>query len=138
MRKSTLLLVIGLASYALAMSAAAAEPPTILSASGQAPSGEQLRYKRLDDQDALENLQHSNPRHYAIARRILAAANEICDATKGAPIPTKFDAKYVNCAHSFWLTSNPPKRALQFRIDDTVYSVLVIVRDKHAKLEPIH
>jgi hypothetical protein len=138
MRKSTVLLAIGLASHALAMSTPAAEPPTILTASGQAPSGEALRYKRLDDQEALENLQHSNPRHYAIARRILAAANEICDASEGAPIPTKFDAMYVNCAHSFWLTSNPPRRALQFRIDDTVYSVLVIVRDTHARLEPIH
>ena len=138
MRKSTALLAIGLASYALAMSTPAAEPPSIHTASGLTPSGEPLRYQRLDSQEALENLQHSNPRHYAIARRILAAANEICDAGTGTPIPTKFDAKYVNCAHSFWLTSNPPKRALQFRIDDTVYSALVTVRESHAKIEPIH
>ncbi len=137
MRKSTLLLAIGLASYALALSVPAAEPPTFLTASGQAPSGEQLRYQRLDDQQALEDLQQSNPRHYAIARRILAAAKEICDAGKGDTIPIKFDAKYVTCEHSLWLTSLPPKRALEFRIDDTVYSVLVIVRDTHTRIEPI-
>jgi len=138
MRKSTLLLAIGIASYALAMSVPAAEPPAFLSSSGQAPTQEHLQYKRLDDQEALDNLQHSNPRHYAIARRILAAANEICDAGKGAPIPAKFDAKYISCMRSLWLTTNPPKRAVQFRIDDTVYSALVTLTNTRAKLDPVH
>ena len=138
MRKSTLLLAIGIASCTVTLSADGAEPPTIISASGQAPVWEQLTYRKLNDQEALDGLQHSNPRHYAIARRILAAANEICDAGKGEPIQAKFNARYIACAQSFWMTSNPPKRALEFRIDDTVYSALVIVRDTHGKLDPIH
>jgi hypothetical protein len=136
MRKSTLLLAIGIATFALATAATAAAPPLFIGASGP-PTWEQLTYKKLDDQGALERLQHSNPRHYAIARRILAAANEICDASQGGPIPTKFDARDIACLRSLWLASNPPKRQLSFRIDDTVYSALVIA-DTHATLTPIH
>jgi hypothetical protein len=83
-------------------------------------------WKSLTEADALEKLRTSNPRHYAIARRILAAADEICEATKAGTIATKYDAQDISCARSFWLTSNPPKRFLQFRIDDTAYSALVV------------
>jgi hypothetical protein len=34
----------------------------------------------------------------------------------------------VFCSQGFWLTSNPPKRYLQFQIDDTAYSALVVGR----------
>jgi hypothetical protein len=134
MRKSTLLLAIGIATCPLAVAA----PPNVVPIRdlAQMPAAVPLTYKKLDDQDALERLQRSNPRHYAIARRILAAANEICDASKADPVPIKYDAKYVVCASSFWLTSNPPKRALQFRIDDTVYSALVTVADLHPWSDP--
>jgi hypothetical protein len=101
------------------------------------PTHEQpRRYERLDSQDALDNLRSANPRHYAIARKILAAANEICDAQTGTPMRMKFDAQDLRCASGFWYTSNPPKRALSFRIDDTVYSALVEVRNLGARLRP--
>ena len=134
MRKATLLLAIGIASCPLAMAA----PPNVVPFSdlAQMPAAPPVTYRKLDDQAALDSLQRTNPRHYAIARRILAAANEICDATKGDPVPIKYDAKFVVCASSFWLTSNPPKRALQFRIDDTVYSALVTVANLHPWFDP--
>jgi hypothetical protein len=134
MRKSILLLAIGIASCPLAMAAPANVVP--FSDLAQMPASPPLTYKKLDDQDALNNLMRTNPRHYAIARRILAAATEICDATKGEPVPIKFDAKYIVCARSIWLTSLPPKRALQFRIDDTVYSALVTVANLHPWFDP--
>jgi hypothetical protein len=137
MRKSTVLLAIGIASGPLAMTVPAAEPPTFLAAAGEAPAWEQLQYQRLDDADALETLQHTNPRHYAIARRILAAANEICNAGKADPIPVLFNAQNIACLRSLWMTSNPPKRQLSFRIDQTVYSALVTLTDMNARLEQI-
>jgi len=84
--------------------------------------------------DALARLQQSNPRHYAIARQILAAADEICDAAKTDVIPVKFDAHDVFCAKGIWLTSNPPKRYLQFQIEDTSYTALVVGRITAPKL----
>ncbi len=137
MRKSTLILVLGIVTSLLTMAVPAAEPNVVVFPPGQGPQWEQLTHQRLDDAAALENLQHSNPRHYAIARRILAAANDICDASKDRLILTKYDAKTISCAQRFWLTSFPAKRALEFRIDDTVYSALVVA-DQHAKLDPIH
>ena len=136
MRKSTLLLAIGIGIVTCPLAMAA--PPNVVPFSELAlmPPSQPLSYKKLDDQAALDDLQRTNPRHYAIARRILAAANEICDATKGDPVPIKYDAQFVVCASSFWLTSNPPKRALQFRIDDTVYSALVTVANRHPWFDP--
>jgi len=92
---------------------------------------------RLDTLDALRQLRNSNPRHYAIARKILAAANEICESQKGAPLRMRFDAQHVACMSSFWMTSNPPKRELSFLIDDVPYAALVEVRNLGAKLEPV-
>ena len=91
---------------------------------------------RLDTLDALKQLRSSNPRHYAIARQILAAANEICEAQQGAPLRMRFDAQHVACMSSLWMTSNPPKRELSFLIDDIPYAALVEVRHLGAKLEP--
>ncbi|HEV2702148.1 MAG TPA: hypothetical protein VGV09_10990 [Steroidobacteraceae bacterium] len=126
MRITSLIFAIGIASCALAMAAPAAEPPQL----------KPHKYERLDSQDALDSLKSANPRHYAIARKILADANEICDAQKAAPMRMKFEAQDVGCASSFWYTSNPPKRILSFRIDDTVYSALVEMRNLGAKLRP--
>lgn len=129
MRKSILLVAVGISACPLAIAA----PPGNIVESGQMPPTAPLTYRRLDDADSLENLLHANPRHYAIARRILAAADQICDAHEAQPMATRFDAKYVTCANSFWLTSNPPKRSLHFRIDDTVYSALVVATNLHPR-----
>lgn len=137
MRKFTLLLAIAIGTGPLAM---AAPPGPAIIQFGQIVPSDPVTYKRLDDQEALDKLQTSNPRHYAIARRILAAANEICDTTKAEPIAVKFDVQFVVCANSFWMASNPPKRSLEFRIDDTVYSALVIATNLHPRLveTPLH
>jgi hypothetical protein len=134
MRVSALLVAIGMAACALAT---AAPPPTPAPpvAPDRAPP-KLLKHVRLDSKDDLERLRSSNPHHYEIARKILEAANEICDARQAGPIPLKFEAQDVGCISSMWLTSNPPKRALSFTIDDTVYSALVEVRNLGSKLIP--
>jgi hypothetical protein len=134
MRISASVLALGIAFCALSTAAPAADP-SIVNWPDQSPY-KVLKVVRLDSEDALSNLRSSNPRHYAIARKILAAANEICDAQQGAPLRMKFEARDVGCLSSFWLTSNPPKRLLSFRIEDTAYSALIEVRDLGAKLRP--
>jgi hypothetical protein len=134
MRVSALLVAIGLAAGALAT---AAPPPAAAPPAAPDPVAPKwLKHVRLDTQDDLDRLLSSNPRHYQIARKVLEAANEICDAQKAAPMRMKFEAQNIGCMSAFWYTSNPPKRALSFTIDDTVYSVLVEVRDLGTKLMP--
>jgi hypothetical protein len=135
MRITALVFALGVAACALATAAPAAEPPTLLPGANPPPLLP-LKHQRLDTQDALDSLRAANPRHYAIARSILAAANEICDTHQGAPLRMKFEAQNIGCVSSFWLTSNPPKRALSFTIDDTVYSALIEFRDLGARLRP--
>ena len=134
MRKSTVLFAMGIAACTLATAAVFADQHIQFLGTPSKWS----KSVSLNADDALARLQRSNPRHYAIARRILAAANEICDAAKTDLIPVKFAGQDVFCAQGFWLTSNPPKRNLQFQIDDTRYSALIAVPDKGARLEPAH
>jgi hypothetical protein len=124
MRISTALFAIGIVSGSLATTAVRADQNIQLL--GSAPQW--TKSASLNAQGALARLQQSNPRHYAIARRILAAADEICDAAKTNVIPVKFDDHDVFCAKGIWLTSNPPKRYLQFQIEDTVYTANVVAR----------
>jgi hypothetical protein len=131
MRKSTLLLAMGVAVCTLATSTVLADQNIQLL--GATPKW--TKSVSLYGDDALAKLQQSNPRHYAIARRILAAADEICDAAKTDVIPVKFEDHDVFCANRLWLTSNPPRRYLQFRIEDTVYSALVVGRITPPKLD---
>jgi hypothetical protein len=131
MRKSTLRLAMAVAVCTLATGAVLADQNFQL----LGPTPTWTKSISLNGDDALARLQQSNPRHYAIARRILAAADEICDRAKTSVIPVKFDDHDVFCAKRMWLTSNPPKRYLQFQIEDTVYSALVVARMAAPKLE---
>jgi hypothetical protein len=131
MRISTVAFAMGIVSCSLATTAVLADQNSLL----LGPAPKWTKSVSLYGEDALARLQQSNPRHYAIARKILAAADEICDAAKTDIIPVKFDDHDVFCAKGMWLTSNPPRRYLQFQIDDTVYSALVVAQITAPKLE---
>jgi hypothetical protein len=92
-------------------------------------SGPPTIYKRisLSRDGALEQLKVANPAHYAIAQRLIKAAGEIC--APGAPktLATAYQAEDVSCTAGVWYESNPPKRMLTFRVDDTEYEMLVSV-----------
>jgi hypothetical protein len=135
MRLTTLLAA---TSVAVVMTASAAPPPGNEADPGAAQALSPWPYanQSLNSPDALERLRQSNPRHYAIARRILAAANQICDAGEAGLIPTQYDAQQLSCSRGMWLASNPPKRQLTFRIENTVYTALIAVRVSGAKLKP--
>ena len=88
----------------------------------------------LDSAASLAQLRATNPVHYARAQKILAAANHLCRPTAGEVQYADFGAKDISCARSFVKTSNPPKREIRFRLDDTHYVALVILTDDPAKL----
>jgi hypothetical protein len=81
----------------------------------------------LNRDGALEALKSSNPDHYAIAQRLIKAAGQIC--APGAPQTQAavYQANDVSCTAGVWYESNPPKRMLTFRVDNTVYEMLVSV-----------
>jgi hypothetical protein len=58
---------------------------------------------------------------------MIRAVGQIC--APGAPktLATAYQADDVSCATGVWYESNPPKRMLTFRVDDTMYAMLVPV-----------
>ena len=91
----------------------------------------------LDDPAALEQLRKSNPTHYARAQKILAEANHLCRPKPDEVEYVKFGAKDISCIHSFLWTSNPPKRQIRFRLDDTQYVARVVLTDDPPRLVAI-
>lgn len=90
---------------------------------------------RLDTPEDLENLRATNPDHYARAQRVIAAANVLCRPSRPKLLSTDLDSRDVSCGHLF-LTSNPPKREITFKLDRTTYIALVTVTADPA--EPLH
>ena len=88
----------------------------------------------LDGPASLAQLRASNPIHYQRALKIIDAANELCRPKAGELEYARFDAKNISCARALLKTSNPPKRQLSFRLDDTQYIALVTVTDDPPKL----
>jgi hypothetical protein len=81
----------------------------------------------------LERLRATNLNHYLRAQSILAAANEICQPGPTHSYPARFNGDYPTCQGAFWLTSNPPKKLLEFHLDDVGYIALVSVKSPAAK-----
>ena len=63
----------------------------------------------------------------AIAQRLIRAAAQICAPGAAKTQATLYQVDDVSCAAGVWYESNPPKRMLTFRVDDTVYEMLVSV-----------
>ena len=85
----------------------------------------------------LEHLRATNFNHYLRARRILAAADEICQPGPAQILPTRFAGDYPNCGGGGWLTSYPPKKILTFHLDDIGYIALVTVTVSGGKLQEL-
>jgi hypothetical protein len=80
----------------------------------------------------LAKLRQSNPGHYTQAVKIIDSANELCKAHAAEVERAK--AKNVSCAEMLLRTSNPAKREITFRLDDTTYIALVAMTDDPPKL----
>lgn len=88
----------------------------------------------LYGQSDLDRLRTSNPRHYARAERIMAAANALCRPKPGDVSYVQFDARDISCIDMLLKTSNPPRRQISFTLDDTRYIALVVISDDPARL----
>lgn len=83
----------------------------------------------------LARLRDTNPRHYARAERVLAAADHLCRPGAGEVQPV-VGSRDVHCAGMLLLTSNPPQWRMTFTLDDTRYIALVMITDDPARLIP--
>jgi len=89
----------------------------------------------LDGPAALAELRSTNPDHYARAERIFAAASRLCREGAAQLQYAVADARDFSCG-MLLKTSNPPKRQISFRLDDTRYVALVTLSDEAPKLIP--
>jgi hypothetical protein len=87
----------------------------------------------LDDA-TLAKLRTTNPNHYARAQKIFAAARELCKPGPPEVTFAKSDARDVSCSKMLLRTSNPPKREITFRLDDTRYIALVAMTEDPPRL----
>jgi hypothetical protein len=88
----------------------------------------------LDGPASLAQLRAANPIHYQLALKIIDAANELCRPKAGELEYTHIDGRKISCSQMLLRTSNPPKRQLSFRLDDTQYIALVTITDNPPKL----
>ena len=80
----------------------------------------------------LEHLRQTNLDHYLRARKIMAAANEICKPGLPQLYMALRDTTDPACG-VMWMTSWPPKKLLSFRLDNVHYLALVTVTNIHGK-----
>ena len=108
-----------------------------LASSGSAIAGSP-RVVYLDGPTALDHLRATRPDHYARAQRILAAANRLCRPDGARVLPAFLDARDLSCSEMLLRTSNPPKREIEFRLDDVRYIALVRLTDDPPRIVAAH
>jgi hypothetical protein len=86
----------------------------------------------LDGPADLQHLRETNFNHYLRARKILAAANEICRPGPLKTYLTQFSDADPHCDFMV-LTSFPPKKVLSFRLDTVHYMALITLSNIGAK-----
>jgi hypothetical protein len=91
----------------------------------------------------LEKLKQANPDHYARAKILMAAADVVCKPGPLATVPVEAKAKDASCANMLVLTSYPPKRTIDFTLDDVRYVAYVVLTESAAQfqrlpLDPAH
>ena len=85
---------------------------------------------------AMEELQRTNPAHYAKIQKVLAGIEEQPNRVEGDWLQVNFDAHDVSLQSMLVKTSNPPKQLLSFRLDEVRYTMYVVRRDMVAEFRP--
>jgi hypothetical protein len=75
----------------------------------------------------LDHLRETNFNHYQRALRILANGEELCRPGLPSIEYAQFQATNLHCQASLLLTSLPPKKQLEFQLDDIRYIALVTI-----------
>ena len=113
---------------------ASALAPRARAADAPVPPKPLAKVVRLYGAADLDHLRETNFNHYQRAEQIIAAGNKLC--RPGAPalqLAARLGASDMSCAANL-LTSNPPKKLLDFRLDSTRYIALVTVTDDQPRL----
>lgn len=90
----------------------------------------------LNQPGALEQLQQTRPKHFEAITGVLRVAERLpCKAGQFETLKVRFDVRDLAC-NFIVLTSYPPKRRINFRLDETSYVALVTLKDTEGKLVP--
>jgi hypothetical protein len=82
----------------------------------------------------LEHLRETNFNHYQRAQRILAQGEELCRPGPPTVQYAQFEATGLHCQAALLMTSNPPKKQLEFNLDDVHYIALVTITGDQPRL----
>jgi hypothetical protein len=91
----------------------------------------------LDDPAAVTRLKETNPAHYEKIQRILTGLAERPQRASEQWLEVTFNATGVHLSSFLYKTSLPPKQHLQFRLDDTSYSMNLTRSDITAGFVPV-
>jgi hypothetical protein len=91
----------------------------------------------LDDPAAVTRLKETKPEHYEKIRRILTGLAERPQRASERWLEVNFNATGVYLSAFLYKTSLPPKQHLQFRLDDTSYSMNLTRSDITASFVPV-
>ena len=91
----------------------------------------------LSEKSALEQLRSSNPAHYEKIRRIVAGLTEQPSRAEGDWLAATFGATDVVLGRLVFMTSNPPKQTLEFKLDATQYRLHVVRSDLTPEGRPL-
>jgi hypothetical protein len=100
----------------------------LLAATADADVGRERRVVYLNGPEAMAELEKSNPRHFEIAKKILAAGPELCDVGAPRVYQAYMGAEEISCSGFLLRTSNPPKKQISFELEDATYIALVEVK----------
>jgi hypothetical protein len=106
---------------------------------GSLASAEEVRERRvvyLNGPEAMAELEKTNPRHYEIARLILASGPKLCEPGAPRVYQLHMGADEITCSNFLLRTSNPPKKQISFELEDAVYIALIVVEGSDPTVIP--
>lgn len=106
---------------------------------GSVASAQEVRERRviyLNGDEAMAELERTNPRHYEIAKLILASGPKLCEPGAPRVYQLHMGADEITCSNFLLRTSNPPKKQISFQLEDAVYIALVVVEGSEPTVIP--
>jgi hypothetical protein len=100
----------------------------LLAAAANADAAKERRVVYLNGPKAMAELEKSNPKHFAIATKILAAGPKLCEVGAPRAYQAYMGAEEISCSGFLLRTSNPPKKQISFELEDATYIALVEVK----------
>ena len=104
-----------------------------LGAASSAPAAAQITL----DAGTLDAIERADPARFRKLAKIIRIATETDCGSAATILKTRFEVKDARCETMLLMTSDPPKRRLSFRLDETAYVANITVRNAGGKLVPI-